>query len=130
MVRFLSPEWLAALERSLAGIAALTTASSQLDLVIQQVVLGAGSYSITLRDGTVTVTPGMAEHADITFTCGLDTALAVAQGTRNAQDAFAAGELRLGGDVATLVRVAPTLAAVGDAFASLRAATDWSAPPA
>src|SRR3546814_5437217 len=87
--------------------AAGTTIDPEVDLVVQQVVVGQGgsddvTYALRLRDGKVEVAAGRAEDADITFTQDRETAADIASGRLPAQAAFMAGRLRVAGDLRTV----------------------------
>jgi len=108
--------------------AAARTASipTDLRLTIQQVVTdGPGgqelAYVVEAADGVLSVRPGRADQADITFTQDLATARAVQRGELSAQAAFIEGRLRLGGDVRAVLDRAGILASIDDVFAATRA---------
>ena len=63
---------------------------------------------------------------DVTLVVDRVTAAALAQGTLNAQRALTDGRLSIRGDARTLAAADATLAALGDVFAAVRAATDFS----
>jgi putative sterol carrier protein len=122
---FLSPEWLVELDA--AGRSA--QAPKDLRVVVQQVVLlddgGEVAYSIRVGDGVVRVEAGRAGTADVTFTQPVAVARAIARGELSAQAAFLAGDLRVGGDLGTVLEGSRALAALADVFAPARAATTW-----
>ena len=72
-----------------------------------------------------TVRTDTTSPADVTLTMDYAIAAAIARGDRSAQDAFMAGELRLGGDAMALVRANEHLEAATDPFAALRAETTY-----
>jgi putative sterol carrier protein len=100
-----------------------------LHLVLQQIVLedegGEVAYAIRVDGGRVSVVPGRAPDADVTFTQDRATAEAIAQGTLSAQMAFMAGRLRVGGNLHEVLGRAGDLIDVGDLFATTRTATTW-----
>ncbi len=101
------------------------------EITIEQVVTGGPSgevrYQIRIADGGVVVGQGEAPDVDLTLTTDLATAQAMASGSISVQDAFSAGRLRIGGDLALLLRLAPALAGLGQAVASVSAGTTF--PP-
>lgn len=125
MAQFLSDAWVT----SLAAAATEAHVASELDLVIQQIVLlddGAErAFAIRVASGTVSVESGRVEDADLSFTQDHATATAIAQGALSAQAAFLAGQLRVGGDLREVMERGRELVAVQDLFAKVRATTTW-----
>jgi putative sterol carrier protein len=118
----LTSDWVSALAAAAQG----ATAPAGIELVVQQVVVDADggeelTYAVRVGGGTVVVTEGRADDADVTFTQDRDTAVAIAAGELSAQAAFLAGRLRVGGDLRAALDNARELAALGDVFASARA---------
>jgi putative sterol carrier protein len=118
----LTSAWVSALAAAAQG----ATAPAGIELVVQQVVVDADgeeelAYAVRIGGGTVAVTEGRADDADVTFTQDRDTATAIAAGELSAQAAFLAGRLRVGGDLRAALDNARELAALGDVFASARA---------
>ncbi|HVW34496.1 MAG TPA: SCP2 sterol-binding domain-containing protein [Acidimicrobiia bacterium] len=124
MVRFLSDEWIAALDAA-AREAALP---GDVRLTIQQVVTRDGdavAYHLVLGDGRARVHPGRAESPDVTLVQTREVAAALSRGELNAQQALEAGLLKLRGDIGRLGREGRALTAVGDVFAAVRSTTDY-----
>jgi putative sterol carrier protein len=127
MVRFLTPEWIAALDE--AGREASVPAG--VSLTIQQVVSdgdrdgGDVRYHLVLDDGRIRVSPGEAETADVTLVQSREVAAALSRGELNAQQALEAGLLKLRGDIGHLARHGKALVAVEDVFAAVRKATSY-----
>ena len=122
MAEPLTSAWVSALAAAAQG----ATAPAGIELVVQQVVVDADggeelAYAVRIGGGTVAVTEGRADDADVTFTQDRDTAVAIAAGELSAQAAFLAGRLRVGGDLRAALANARELAALGDVFASARA---------
>jgi len=135
VIRFLSPEWLAALGAAAAADERLCQAVADIDLSVRQVVRGGPEgdvdYSLHLVNGTVTVDTG-GDDADINVVQDYGTAAAISQGDLTPAAAFAAGRLKLGGRVDQLIRngdmaagLGDVAAGLGDVFASLRASTSY-----
>jgi putative sterol carrier protein len=125
MVRFLSPEWIAAL----AAAAREAMVPAGVRLTIQQVVTDDGEgdvrYHLVLSDGRLQVHPGEAEAADVTLVQTREVAVALSRGELNAQQALEAGRLKLRGDIGHLAREGRGLGAMEDVFAAVRADTSY-----
>jgi putative sterol carrier protein len=120
-IRYLSDEWLAALDRA----AKTLTSDPDRPVVIEQTVRD-GEHEIvwhTTVSQTVRVVPGPAVDAAIRFSSDRETALAITSGRLSAQRAFLDGRLHLRGDVGALMAARPSLAALADGFAAVRADT-------
>lgn len=134
MVRFLSAEWVAALDEAARRDERLAALPPDVDLVVEQVVTGTPdgdvTYHVTLGSGTATVQAGPAPSPTVRFTQDLATALDIASGRGSAQRAFMTGKLRVGGDLRVLLDHGEALAQLDDAFAAVRAQTDLTAPVA
>ena len=124
MPRFLTPEWIAALDEA-ARAAAMPP---EVRVTIQQIVTIDGGdvrYHLVVDGGRLRVHPGDAPGADVTLVQTRAVAAALSRGELNAQQALEAGRLKLRGDVGRLARVGRTLTAVEDVFAAVRAATAY-----
>lgn len=124
MARFLSPEWIAALDRAAREAAPPTGAR----LTVQQVVRtedGEVRYHLSIDDGSLRVGAGQAEAPDVTLTQDYAVAAAISRGELNAERALAAGQLKLAGDLQLLLHHARTLATLEDAFGAVRAETTY-----
>ncbi len=127
-MRFLSPEWLAALGAAATQDERLRHAVAGVDLTIRQVVRGGPqgdvAYSLRLAHGTVAVTAD-GDPADIEVVQDYATAAAISRGDLTPAAAFAAGRLKLGGGVGQLISNGDVAVGLGDLFASLRASTSY-----
>jgi putative sterol carrier protein len=125
MSRFLSAEWIAALDAA-AGEAAVPDG---VRLTIQQIVIDdAGPdvrYHLVLDGGRLRVRPGEAAAPDVTLVQTRDVAAALSRGELNAQQALEGGRLKLRGDIAHLARNGKALTALEDVFGAVRAATTY-----
>ncbi len=135
MIRFLSPEWVAALDHAVAADRPLREATADLDLVVEQVVepVAGGEpvvFHVVFDHGTVRVAAGPAASPTVRFTQDEATARAVASGADSAQRAFMTGRLRLGGDLRAVLENQGAIAALADVFAAVRAETDLGEVPA
>ena len=120
-MRFLSPEWLDSLQAASAPAAPAT------DLRIRQRVTGGpdgdAEYVVALTGGTVRFEPS--GPADVELTTDYDTAAAISQGKLSPASAFAAGRLRVGGAVSSLVANQEAFAALGRLLAGVADATTY-----
>jgi putative sterol carrier protein len=126
MVRFLSPEWIAALDVA----AQEATVPGGVRLTIQQIVTDGGAddavrYHLVLDGGRLRVVPGEADAPDVTLIQTREVAAALSRGELNAQQALEAGRLKLRGDLGHLGREGKALSAMADVFASVRAETSY-----
>jgi putative sterol carrier protein len=116
MVRYLSPEWIAALQATAAG----AEVDDGVHLVVQQEVTGGPDgdvrYHISVDGGKASVHAGRADDPTVTFTQDYDTAVAIAAGELSAQEAFMAGRVRVRGDLARLARHQGVVAGLDRAF--------------
>lgn len=125
MVRFLSAAWLSALDDSARKL----DVPDDVDLVVEQVVAGPDgretAYHLVFGGGSLRVRAGRAEAASVAVQQSYETAVALARGELNAQQAMARGELRVSGDVALLSRHGRSLGRLPDLFAELRNRTEF-----
>jgi predicted lipid carrier protein YhbT len=126
---FLSTEWLGALDDAARAMGAIEGAEGGEPLVLEQEVRdapdGVVRYQMTFAGARLTVEPAPTRTADLTFVCDHATAVALARGETNAQAALMEGRLRIRGDVERLATARDALAAMGDAFARVRATTEF-----
>jgi hypothetical protein len=115
---FLSDAWVDAL----ATAAADAAVDPSVELAVRQVV-GDVAWTVRVRDGRVSIDRD--EAADLTITTDRETAAALVRGDLATQDAFAAGRLRLGGDLQKLLAAAGGLAGLDAAYAGVRADTHF-----
>lgn len=129
MARYLSDEWLAALDEAAQQSRALRTATAGVHLVIQHVVTGTPdgdvSYHVVIDDGAVRFRPGVADEPTVTFRQDHATAVAVAKGELSAQAAFLNGTMAVRGDLTTLATHGDALTGVDGALDAVRAATEF-----
>jgi hypothetical protein len=126
MPRFLSPEWIAALDAA----AREAPVPAGVRLTIQQIVTDDGRdevrYHLVLADGGLRVHPGEAAAADVILVQTRAVAAALSRGELNAQQALEAGRLKLRGDIGHLAREGRALTALEDVFAAVRAGTTYT----
>lgn len=129
MADFLSTEWIAELDSAAQADTALRDSTAGVSLVLQQTVTdtpnGDIAWNVVVDDGTMRITPGTAEHPDVTFTQNYETAKAVATSEMSAQAAFMLGRLRVGGTVAKLIEHREAFDGLDDLFTDIRARTQY-----
>lgn len=104
-VKFLSPEWAAALTTELNANEAFREASAGQRAKIQQVITGSDEahYWITFDDGTIDMGVGDVEAPDATITQSYETAVKLAKSELSAVTAFMTGKIKIGGNMGLLL---------------------------
>ncbi len=129
MFRYLSLEWIEALTAEVAASATMQEASTGARLGVTQVVTdgpeGEVTYHLQVDDGAAQFGAGPAEPEDVRFVQDWETAVAVANGTLNAQEAFIGGRIRLTGDQQKLLDSQPVFRALDGVFNAVRPETDY-----
>jgi len=126
VARYLSPAWLAELQAAASG--ANPELAGRPDVVVQHEISGPGGdviFHVVIGDEGVTVLPGPADGATVTFTEDAATAAAITRGELSAQAAYMSGQLRVRGNVSALAANSAVLAALDDVFASVRSTTTY-----
>jgi hypothetical protein len=135
-LRFLSPEWFAAV-RDAGRQKEEPDSSSVPTIVMGQVVrdtpFGEVSYKVEVRDGSATLigpddrrySRGGAQTVAVTITSDWTTACALASGTITAERALIDAKLRVRGDLDVLGSVAARLRGVDPVPAEVRARTSF-----
>ena len=131
MTDFLSAEWIEALDAA-ARAATLPETASAVSITIEQVVRdapgGESRYHLRIEDGRAHVQSGPAAAPDLRLFADYDVAARIQRGEVNAQEALAAGRLKVQGRFAHLLRVDDALRALEDVFAPVRAETTYGEP--
>lgn len=129
MARYLSLDWIDDLRAEVAASPALAEAAAGQTLGVTQVVTegpeGDVVYHLQVTDGQTTFGPGPADPEDVRLEQTWDTAVAVATGTLNAQEAFIRGGIKLHGDTQALLGAVPLFAALDGVFSSVRDRTEY-----
>jgi putative sterol carrier protein len=129
MVRYLSLDWINALSAEVAASEQMRTIAETHRIGVTQVVSdgpeGDVTYHLTVGDGDARFGAGPADPEDVKMEQDWDTAVAVATGELNAQEAFIGGRIRLYGDQQLLLDSQPVFGALDAVFASVRARTRY-----
>lgn len=129
MVRYLSLEWIDALTAEVAASAELAALAADHDLGVTQVVTdgpeGDVMYHLQVGDGSVAFGAGAAFPEHVRMQQTWETAVAVATGELNAQDAFVGGRIMLSGDQQKLMSSTPVFRALDAVFAGVRDRTEY-----
>ncbi len=129
-VRYLSLDWIDALSREVAESDELAALAADHAIGVTQVVTGGPegdvTYHLQVAGGGATFGAGEAAPEDVRIQEDWETAVAVATGSLNAQEAFIKGRILLTGDQQKLMDSAPVFSALDVVFAKVRADTDYS----
>jgi len=127
--RYLSREWIDDLGARVDASPVLADVAAHASLRLTQVVTDAPdgdvTYHLAVHHGAATFASGAAVGEDVRLESSWMTAVAVATGQLNAQDAFIQGRIRLKGDQSKLVEAAPVLGALDALVADLRPQTTY-----
>lgn len=128
-VRYLSLDWLRELGREVDSSEALASLARDHTIGVTQVVIdgpeGDITYHLQVGDGAVRFGAGPAEPEHVKMEQDWSTAVAVATGELNAQEAFVTGRIRLWGDQQALMDAQPVFGALDGVFASVRERTRY-----
>ncbi len=129
VIRYLSLEWLAALTDEVAASAALQALAAQHTIGVTQVVTdgpeGTVVYHLQVGDGSAAFGAGSAFPEDVRIEQTWETAVGVANGTLNAQEAFIKGRVLLTGNQQKLMESQPVFSALNDVFEKVRERTEY-----
>jgi len=129
MIRYLSLDWITALADEVAANDHLREIAESHRIGVTQVVTdgpeGDVTYHLRVGDGAATFGAGPADPEDVKMQQDWDTAVAVATGELNAQEAFIGGKILLFGDQQRLLDSQPVFGALDAVFASVRERTSY-----
>jgi len=129
MVRYLSLEWIDALTTEVAASTDLAALAADHELGVTQVVTdgpeGDVVYHLQVGGGVVSFGAGVAFPEHVHMQQSWATAVAVATGELNAQDAFISGRIQLTGDQQQLMSSTPVFRALDAVFAGVRDRTEY-----
>lgn len=128
-MRYLSLDWIDAVAGEAAASAEVAQAVAGTDIGVTQVVTDAPEgtivYSLQVEAGRLTFVAGAAHPEHVRFEQTWETAIGVATGTLNAQEAFIQGRILLTGDQQKLMDNQAVFGAMSAVFDSVRTRTDY-----
>lgn len=128
-VRYLSLAWIHELTRAVADDPRLGQLAAAHTIGVTAVVSegpeGDVTYHLQVSDGTARFGAGAADPEDVRLEQSWRTAVDVATGALNAQQAFITGQVRVTGDQAKLLESQPVFAALDSVFAGIRHRTRY-----
>ena len=133
MARFLSEEWFALVQAALPEAAdppvGDEAGADPRPVTVRHRVAGGPDgdvdYLVRASAGRFSIEPGAGGPADIEIIETYESAAAISRGVLTPAAAFAAGQLKLAGDVALLAARQSDFAALGQLLAPVRAATTY-----
>ena len=131
MAEFLSDAWIAELDHAARAAPGVSALGAGQPLVIEQHVRRGDDevvYSMRFAAEGARVEKGAASQPDVIVRTDAATALAMQRGTMSAQDAAAAGRLKIRGRMERLRAVGEALRTLDDVFGEVRAATTDPTP--
>ncbi len=130
MIRYLSLDWINALSDEVAASDAMREIADTHRIGVTQVVSngpeGDVTYPLQVGDGAASFGAGPADPEDVKMEQDWETAVAVATGELNAQEAFIGGQIRLFGDQQKLLDSQPVFGALDAVFATVRERTSYT----
>ncbi len=128
-VDYLSQQWIDAIASGIKLSNEIATVASDNAIAVTQVVTGTPygdvTYHLESRDGVVNFAAGPALVSDIIFTQDWQTAVGVATGKINAQEAFISGKIRFKGDHEKVIATQPLFVALDVVFSAVNALTNF-----
>lgn len=123
-VKYLGEDWAKEVNNRLQSSEAVLNAAKGQNVTIQQVVTdvpdrGEVKYYFKLADGQPEVGVGEIDSPEATITQSYETAVAVAKGELNAQNAFMQGKLKITGNLMKLMQLQGFFQALGGAVGDL-----------
>ena len=129
VIRYLSLEWIDALSAEVAVSSMLADLAGRHSIGVTQVVSdgpeGDVVYHFQVGYGAATFGAGPAEPEDVRMEQQWSTAVAVATGDLNAQEAFIKGLIRLSGNQQLLIESQPVFGALDTVFSAVRDRTEY-----
>jgi putative sterol carrier protein len=129
VIRYLSLDWIEALTDEVSRSDELRACAATHTIGVTQLVTdgpeGDVVYYLQVGDGGATFGAGAAHPEDVRMEQSWETAVAVANGDLNAQEAFIKGHIRLLGNQQKLIESQPVFAALDGVFKTVRALTEY-----
>jgi len=128
-IRYLSKEWIDAVSDSVTASKALQLLGNKHIFGLTQVVtatpFGEVIYHLQSGDGAVVFSVNDANPENVRFVQDYQTAIAVATGKLNSQEAFINGHIRFSGDHQCLIDAQEIFALMDEVFTSVRDRTEY-----
>ena len=128
-VDYLSNEWINAVAEGIKLNNEIAIVARDNTISVTQIITGTPhgdiSYHLESRDGKITFASGPATVSDIAFTQDWATAVGVATGKINAQEAFISGKIRFKGDHERVIATQPLFLALDQVFSAVNANTNF-----
>ena len=128
-LRYLSLDWIGALSAAVAASEHMREIAQHHTVGVTQIVSGGPegdvAYHLRVSEGDASFGAGPADPEDVKMEQDWQTAVDVATGELNAQEAFIGGKIRLFGDQQKLLESQPVFGALDAVFASVRDRTDY-----
>jgi len=129
MIRYLSLDWINALSAEVSASEQMKSAAETYEIGVTQVVTdgpeGDVTYHLSVGNGEASFGAGAAEPEHVKMQQDWDTAVAVATGELNAQEAFIGGRILLFGDQQKLLDSQPVFGALDAVFSSVKQRTTY-----
>ena len=131
MIDYLSLAWIRELSREVRESAELADLATRHSIGVTQIVEDAPegdvTYHLQVADGTAAFGAGPADPEDVKMQQSYETAVAVATGELNAQEAFVTGKILLFGDREAQMGAQEVFAALDAVFNTVRVRTRYRA---
>lgn len=128
-IRYLSLAWIRELTSEVAASETLAVLANEHTVGVTQVVTdgpeGDVTYHLQMGDGTAAFGPGPADPEDVRMQQDWATAVAVATGELNAQEAFITGRILMFGSQQRLIDAQPVFGALDQVFSAVRRRTRY-----
>lgn len=128
-VDYLSSEWINAVAEGIKSNGEIIAVARDNTVSVTQIITGTPhgdiTYHLESRDGKITFASGPAAVSDIAFTQDWQTAVGVATGKINAQEAFISGKIRFKGDHERVIATQPLFLALDAVFSAVNAKTNF-----
>ena len=128
-VDYLSNEWINAVAEGIKLNNEIAAVARDNTISVTQTITGTPhgdiTYHLESRDGKITFASGPATVSDIAFTQDWATAVGVATGKINAQEAFISGKIRFKGDHERVIATQPLFLALDQVFSAVNANTNF-----
>jgi putative sterol carrier protein len=128
-IRYLSLAWIRELTREVGDSEALRELADEHTIGVTQVVTdgpeGDVTYHLQVGHGAASFAAGPADPEDVKMQQDWTTAVAVATGEMNAQEAFITGKILLFGDQQALMGAQPVFGALDSIFSTVRERTRY-----